>query len=328
MKKILITGTAGFIGFHLARKLLENGHELIGVDIINDYYDPKIKVERNNILLENKNYKFNKIDFSKFEDINKVVAEEKPDIIIHLAAQAGVRYSIDNPWAYEQSNSLGTMNIFESAKRNNIKRVLFASSSSVYGANKKIPFAEDDKTDQPVSLYAATKKGNELTAYSYYHLYNMEIAGLRFFTVYGTYGRPDMAYFKFAKKILQGDTIDIYNNGEMGRDFTFIDDIVDGVIAIMEKSELKFDVFNLGGDNPIRLMRFVELIEKYLGKEAKKNYLPMQPGDVKETYADISKAREEVGYNPKTKIEDGLKIFCEWFLENKDWLLKLEDAKQ
>lgn len=328
MKKVLVTGTAGFIGFHLAKRLLEEGDVIIGIDCINDYYDPKIKEKRNEILLGYDNYKFNKIDFSVFEDINKVIKEEKPDVIIHLAAQAGVRYSIENPWAYEQANSLGTMNIFECVKRNKITRVLFASSSSVYGANKKVPFAEKDKTDKPVSLYAATKKGNELIAYSYRHLYGIEIAGLRFFTVYGSFGRPDMAYFKFAKKILLDKPIDIYNNGEMGRDFTYIDDIVDGVIAIMNKSELKFEIYNLGGDNPIRLMKFVELIEKNMGKEAQKNFLPMQPGDIKETYADISKARSKVGYQPKTKIEDGLKIFCDWFKENKGWLLKLEDAKQ
>jgi UDP-glucuronate 4-epimerase len=226
------------------------------------------------------------------------------------------------------SNNLGTMNVFESAKLNKIKRVIFASSSSVYGNNKKIPFSEEDKTDTPISLYAATKKSNEVLAYSYHHLYGIETAGLRFFTVYGPYGRPDMAIFKFCRNILLGKEIDVYNNGEMKRDFTFVSDIVDGIIGCISKKDLKYEIYNLGGDNPVELMKFIELIEKNMSLKAKINYLPMQLGDVKTTSADISKARKDLGYSPKTNIEDGMKIFCEWFLENQDWLLDLEESKQ
>lgn len=328
MKKILITGTAGFIGFHLANKLLSEENIVIGIDIINDYYDPKIKLKRNEILLKNKNYHFYKEDFADFKKLDEIIKKEKPEIIIHLAAQAGVRYSLTNPWSYEHSNYLGTLNIFEAAKLNNIKRVLFASSSSVYGKNKKKPFSEEDRTDVPISIYAASKKANELLAHSYAHLYKIETAGLRFFTVYGKYGRPDLALFKFTKNILLDKPIDVYNNGEMGRDFTYVDDIVSGIIGIMNKPNLKYEIYNLGGDNPVTLMKFIELIEKNLGKKAKLNMLPMQPGDVKETFADISKARKDVGYEPKTKIDEGVKIFCKWFIENKEWLVKLEEAKQ
>ncbi len=328
MKKILITGTCGFIGFHLAKRLLEEGNEILGVDSINDYYDPKIKEKRNQILLKNTNYKFFKLDFSNFDLINEVVKNEKPDLIVHLAAQAGVRYSISNPWAYESANTLGTLNIFESAKLNDIKRVIFASSSSVYGSNTKIPFTESDKTDTPISLYAASKKSNEVLAYSYHHLYGIEVAGLRFFTVYGEFGRPDMAYFKFAKKILLDKPIDVYNNGDMGRDFTYVDDIVSGIVGCIEKEELKYEIYNLGCDNPIKLMKFISLIEENLGKKAKINFMGMQAGDVKETYADVSKARNEIEYSPETKIEEGLKKFCDWFKDNKEWLFELEDAKQ
>jgi len=326
--KTLITGTAGFIGFHLANRLLNEGNIVIGIDMINDYYDVRIKNKRNEVLLENPNYHFYKQDFSDFKKLDEIIKKEKPELIIHLAAQAGVRYSLTNPWAYAHSNYLGTLNIFESAKLNNIKRVLFASSSSVYGNNKKSPFSETDRTDTQISLYAASKKANEVLAHSYHHLYGIETAGLRFFTVYGRYGRPDLALFKFTKNILQDKEIEVYNNGEMGRDFTYVDDIVSGIIGIINKEDLKYELYNLGGDNPVTLMKFIELIENHLGKKAKIKFLPMQPGDVKETYADISKARTDVGYEPKTKIEEGIKIFCDWFVENKDWLLELEDGKQ
>lgn len=327
-KKILITGTAGFIGFHLAKRLLGENNTIIGIDIINDYYDPKIKEKRNKILLENPNYHFYKEDFANFDKLNEIIQTEKPQVIIHLAAQAGVRYSLTNPWAYEQSNYLGTLNIFEAAKLNNIKRVLYASSSSVYGKNTKQPFSESDPVNTPISIYAASKRANELLAHSYNHLYGIETAGLRFFTVYGKYGRPDLALFKFVKNILLDKPIDVYNNGEMGRDFTYVDDIVSGIINIMNKENLGYELYNLGGDNPVTLMKFIELIEENLNKKATLNMMPMQPGDVKETVADITKARNEVGYEPKTKIDKGVKIFCDWFIENKDWLLELEDAKQ
>lgn len=326
--KILVTGTAGFIGFHLAKKLLEEGNIVIGIDSVNNYYDVRVKEKRNEILLKNKGYIFYKQDISDYKRIEEIIKKENPKAIIHLAAQAGVRYSLTNPWAYETANNLGTMNIFEAAKNNKIKRVIFASSSSVYGANKKIPFSENDRTDTQVSLYGASKKSNEVLAYSYHHLYGIETAGLRFFTVYGPLGRPDLALFKFVKNILLNKPIGVYNNGDMGRDFTYVEDIVSGIIGALNKKGLKYEIYNLGGNNPIKLMRFIELIQKNLGKKAEINYLPMQPGDVKETYADISKAEREIGYKPKTKIEEGIKIFCSWFLENKDWLLKLEDGKQ
>lgn len=328
MDKILVTGTAGFIGFHLAKRLLEEGKTVIGIDEMNDYYDPKIKVKRNEILEKYDDYHFYKEDFAEYSKLKEIVKNHEPDIIIHLAAQAGVRYSLTNPWAYERSNYHGTMNIFEVAKEFEIKRVLYASSSSVYGNNKKIPFSEEDRCDSQISVYAASKKANEVLAHSYHHLYGIEMAGLRFFTVYGTYGRPDLALFKFAKNILLNKPIDVYNKGEMGRDFTFVEDIVSGILGIAKKEDLKNEVYNLGGDNPVTLMRFIEIIEEKLGKKAEKNMMEMQPGDVKETYADISKARADVGYEPKTKIEEGIGIFCDWFLENKEWLLELDDGKQ
>ena len=327
-KKILVTGSCGFIGFHLSMRLIELEYEVLGVDCMNDYYDPKIKQKRNEILTRKLNYKFVKIDISNFDEINNFVKENEPEVIIHLAAQAGVRYSLTNPWVYESANNLGTMNIFESSKLNKVKRVLFASSSSVYGGNTKLPFSENDKTDNPISLYAASKKSNEVLAHSYHHLYGIETAGLRIFTAYGSYGRPDLALFKFCKNILLDKPIDVYNNGDMARDFTYIDDIVSGIIETLNKEELKYEVYNLGGDNPVKLMKFIELIEKNLNRKAKMNFLPMQKGDCKETYADISKAKAEIGYEPKTKIEEGVKIFCRWFEENKDWLLELEDGKQ
>ena len=325
---ILVTGTAGFIGFHTARRLLADGYRVIGVDCMSDYYDTKIKLRRNNILLENKNYRFYKKDISKYKELDRIVKKEKPEAIIHLAAQAGVRYSLTNPWAYADANYLGTLNIFEAAKNNKIKRVLFASSSSVYGKNKKIPFSESDRTDEAISIYAASKKANEVLAHSYHHLYGIETAGMRFFTVYGEYGRPDLALFKFAKNILQDKPIDVYNNGEMARDFTYVGDIVDGIVAIMNKKELGYEIYNLGGDNPVTLMKFIQLIESRIGKKAKLNMLPMQPGDVKETFADISKARRELGFSPKVKIDEGVNIFVDWFMANKEWLLKLKDGKQ
>jgi len=326
--KILVTGTAGFIGFHLARRLLDDGYEVVGIDSITDYYDPKIKIKRNKILGGYQKYKFYKKNLAKYKALDKIIKKEKPEAVVHLAAQAGVRYSLTNPWAYADSNYLGTLNVFEVAKRNNIKRVLFASSSSVYGKNTKIPFSESDRVDHPISVYAASKKANEVLAHSYHHLYGIETAGMRFFTVYGEYGRPDLALFKFAKQILAGRPIDVYNNGQMARDFTYVSDIIDGIVAILNKKDLGYEIYNLGGDNPVTLMRFIKLIEKRLGKKAKINFLPIQPGDVKETFADISKARRELGFSPKVKIEEGIKIFLDWFLANRSWLLKLKDGRQ
>lgn len=287
-----------------------------------------MKIRRNEILQKSEKYSFFKQELAEFSSLNNLVSFEKPEIIIHLAAQAGVRYSLTNPWAYETSNTLGTLNIFEVAKKNNIRRVIFASSSSVYGANKKMPFSENDKTDTQISLYGATKKANEVLAYSYHHLYGIEVAALRFFTVYGPFGRPDLALFKFCKKMLANQEINVYNNGDMKRDFTYISDVIDGIIACAFKKTLGYELYNLGDDNPVQLMDFIRLIEKNLKVKAKIKYLPMQPGDVKETRADITKARNELGYDPKVKIEEGIGIFCEWFLKNKEWLLQLEDVKQ
>ena len=326
--RFLVTGTAGFIGFHLAQRLLSEGHEVTGIDNMNQYYDVTMKHKRNEILLKNKNYSFYKQDLADFDILNKTVVKEKPDMIIHLAAQAGVRYSITNPWAYETSNTLGTLNVFESAKLNKVRRVIFASSSSVYGANEKKPFSENDKTDTQISLYGASKKGNEVLAYSYHHLYGIEVAGLRFFTVYGSYGRPDLALFKFCKNILRNREIDVYNKGDMKRDFTYISDVVDGIVACIFKKTLGYELYNLGEGDPVKLMKFVNLIEKNLKVKAKIKYLPMQLGDVKETCADVTKARKELGYNPKVKIEKGIEIFCEWFKQNKEWLLELKEQKQ
>ncbi|MBI3632771.1 MAG: GDP-mannose 4,6-dehydratase [Candidatus Vogelbacteria bacterium] len=316
------------MGFHLANRLLSDGCRVVGVDNITDYYDPKIKQKRNKILLAFPKYKFYKKNIADFKSLSSIVKKEKPDAIVHLAAQAGVRYSLTNPWAYTESNYLGTLNIFEAAKVNKIKRVIFASSSSVYGKNKEMPFSESHTVDHPISIYAASKKANEVLAHSYHHLYGIETAGLRFFTVYGEYGRPDLALFKFAKNILLDKPIDVYNNGEMARDFTYVGDIVDGIIAALNKKDLKYEIYNLGGENPVTLMTFIKLIEDYLGKKANIKFLPMQPGDVKETFADINKARRDLGFDPKVKIDEGVKKFLNWFVKNKSWLLKLQDGKQ
>lgn len=328
VKKILITGTAGFIGFHLADYILNNYDvKVVGIDSITDYYDIKIKHVRNEILQKNPNYTFYKSDIADYKQLEKIVKKEKPEMIVHLAAQGGVRYSLKNPWAYVDSNYLGTLNIFEVAKRENIKRVLFASSSSVYGNNKKQPFSESDVTDQPISIYAASKKANELLAYSYNHLFKTEVIGLRFFTVYGTYGRPDLALLKFTKSIINDKPINVFNGGKMTRTFTHISDIIQGVVAAMEKENVSFEIYNLGGGETVSLIEFIELIEKNIGKKAKMNMLPMQAGDVQAASADISKAMKELGYNPKTSIKDGVAEFVNWFKENNSWLSKLKDSE-
>ncbi len=327
-KTILITGTTGFIGFHLAKYLLEQTScRVIGIDSITDYYDPKMKKARNEILKAHKNYTFYKKSISDYKVLETIIKKEKPEMIVHLAAQAGVRYSVKNPWAYVDSNYLGTLNIFEAAKRLKIRRVLFASSSSVYGKNKKMPFSETDVVDQQISLYGASKKANEVLAHSYHHLYGTEIAGLRFFTVYGEYGRPDLALFKFTKKILKGQPIDVFNEGKMSRNFTYVDDVVRGIVALLEKDQLGYEIYNLGGGETIDLGKFIELIEKNLGMKARKNMLPMQPGDVPATLADLTKAKKDLGYEPQVSIEEGIKRFTTWFIENKTWLMKLKDSE-
>lgn len=328
-KTIFITGTTGFIGFHTAKNLLKDRScKVVGVDNMNDYYDIKIKQKRNSILKKYPNYKFYKINIADYKKLDTIARKEKLNAIIHLAAQAGVRYSLTNPWAYEESNSLGTMNIFELAKNHGIKRVLFASSSSVYGKNIKSPFKEVDPVDHPISIYAASKKANEVLAHSHHHLYGIETAGMRFFTVYGEYGRPDMALFKFTKNILLDKPIDVYNKGQMMRDFTHVDDIVAGILGILNKKDLKYEIYNLGGDNPVRLMDFIGFIEKKLGKKAKIDFLPLQQGDVVSTIADVSKAKEHFGFKPRMGAEQGVGRFVDWFLENKNWLLKLKEPKQ
>ncbi|ENN95638.1 UDP-glucuronate 4-epimerase [Methanocaldococcus villosus KIN24-T80] len=323
-KNILVTGSAGFIGFHLSKYLLENYDDVnvIGIDNLNNYYKPILKEKRNEILKNYENYHFIKLDFSDWNSLFENLKNMEIDLIVHLGAQAGVRYSLENPWAYIKSNDMGTLNIFELARKLDIEKVVYASSSSVYGGNKKIPFSEDDRVDKPISLYAATKRSNELMAYTYHHLYGIKMIGLRFFTVYGEYGRPDMAFWKFTKNILLGKPIEVYNYGKMERDFTYISDIVDGIIKSIDKN-FDYEIFNLGNDNPTNLEYAISLIEKYLGKKAIKDYKPIQPGDVERTWADLTKSRKLLGYDPKVRIEEGLKRFCEWFLKNKDWTLKI-----
>ena len=320
-KNILVTGSAGFIGFHLSKYLLENNVDVnvIGIDNLNNYYNPLLKEKRNEILKNYENYEFIKLDFSDWDGLVENLKDKDIDLIVHLGAQAGVRYSLQNPWAYIKSNDMGTLNIFEFARRFDIEKVVYASSSSVYGGNEKIPFSEDDRVDKPISLYAATKRANELMAYTYHHLYGIKMIGLRFFTVYGEYGRPDMAFWKFTKNILLEKPIDVYNYGKMARDFTYVSDIVNGILASIEK-DFDYEIFNLGNDNPIELEYAISLIEKYTGKKAIKNYMPIQPGDVERTWADLTKSKKLLGYEPKVPIEEGLRRFVNWFKENWDWV--------
>lgn len=318
-KRYLITGGAGFIGFYLSKALLEKGAEVVGLDNLNDYYEVSLKEERLAILRKQEGYRFVKADLSDKEAVFRLFAEYRPQIVVNLAAQAGVRYSIDNPDAYIQSNIVGFFNILEACRHYPVEHLVFASSSSVYGGNKKVPFSTQDQVDQPVSLYAATKKSNELMAYSYSKLYQIPLTGLRFFTVYGPMGRPDMAYFKFAKKIMADEPIQIYNNGDMLRDFTYIDDIITGVENILcnppstDENGAAYKIYNIGNNKPEKLMDYIAVLEKCLGKEAKKEFLPMQPGDVYETYADVTDLMRDYGFKPSTTIEEGLSKFAEWF---------------
>lgn len=320
-KKYLITGGAGFIGFYLTKSLLETGASVIGVDNLNDYYDVNLKKKRLLILREYSEYIFIKGDISDKEEIFQIFREYAPHIVINLAAQAGVRYSIKNPDAYIQSNIIGFYNVLEVCRNFPVEHLVFASSSSVYGGNKKVPFTVEDKVDKPVSLYAATKKSNELMAYSYSKLYEIPLTGLRFFTVYGPMGRPDMAYFKFARKIMKGEPIQIYNNGDMRRDFTYIDDIITGIENILcnppakDENGASYKIYNIGNNQPEKLMDFISILEKSLGKKANKEYLPMQPGDVYETYADVQDLINDFGFKPSTTLEEGLSKFAEWFLK-------------
>ncbi len=309
---IIVTGAAGFIGFHVSKRLLEMEYDVVGIDNMNNYYDPKLKESRLGILQKQSKFTFHKIDICEYEKLKKCIGDSK--IIIHLAAQAGVRYSLENPFAYVQSNVVGHLNILEVCR--NIKgfeRLIYASSSSVYGQNTKMPFSVDDRVDHPASLYAATKRADELLSHTYSHLYDINMIGLRFFTVYGEYGRPDMAPMKFTKKILNGESIDVYNNGDLKRDFTYIDDIVDGVIASMSSPLNGHKIYNLGNNKPETLMNFIALLEKHTGKTAIKNMLPMQKGDVYETYADITESQTDLKFNPKTSLDQGLEKMVRWY---------------
>jgi len=333
--KILVTGAAGFIGFHLTEKLVSHGHSVIGIDNINDYYDVKLKYNRLdhsginqvNVQYGKKSessslpcYSFIKLDITDKDRLFSLFTEEKFDCVCNLAAQAGVRYSLLNPYAYVENNINGFFNILEACRQFSVKRLIFASSSSVYGINEKVPFSVTDTADHPVSLYAATKRSNELMAYTYSHLYNIPSTGLRFFTVYGPWGRPDMAYFKFARAIFNNESIEIYNNGDMLRDFTYIDDIIEGIIAAINhipssQSSAPFALYNLGNNKPEKLTYFIEVLENVLGRKAQKTYLRMQAGDVPVTIADIDATRRDLGWEPKTSINEGLKLFADWFLE-------------
>ena len=325
--KVLVTGAAGFIGFHLILKLLSRGDEIIGIDNLNDYYDPALKQSRLNVIAKHSksvNFNFIKMDISDRYLMKELFISNSFDIVVNLAAQAGVRYSLENPHVYVDSNIVGFVNILEGCRYSKIKHLIYASSSSVYGMNIKQPFSTNDKADYPISLYAATKKSNELMAHTYSHLYDIPTTGLRFFTVYGPYGRPDMAYYKFTKAILNKESIDVYNNGEMKRDFTYIDDIVDGVLKVIDKApkerinkltsaKSRYRLYNIGNNNPVTLRDFITAIEEACGMKARENLLPMQPGDVPLTYADIDDLQKNFGFKPSMSLKKGINEFVNWY---------------
>ncbi len=330
--KVLVTGTAGFIGNQLALRLLERGDEVIGVDNLNDYYDVSLKIDRLARIKDHANYTDVRLDLADRAGIEALFKQHQPQKVVNLAAQAGVRYSIQNPHAYIDSNIVGFMNILEGCRYNQVEHLVYASSSSVYGANESMPFSVHDNVDHPLSLYAASKKANELMAHTYSSLYQLPTTGLRFFTVYGPWGRPDMAPFLFAKAILAGKNIDVFNYGNHRRDFTFIDDIVEGVIRTLDHtaqanpdwsginpdpatSKAPWRIYNIGNQQPVELMSFIETLERFLGKSVEKNLLPMQPGDVPDTYADVEALISDVGYKPNTSIEHGIEQFVKWYLE-------------
>jgi len=318
--KVLVTGAAGFIGMHTSARLLARGDEVVGIDNLNDYYDPKLKQDRLAQLTPHANFRFEKVDIADRAVVSALFERHRFDRVVHLAAQAGVRYSLQNPHAYVDSNLAGFVNVLEGCRHHGVAHLAYASSSSVYGGNKKMPFSETDPVDHPVSLYAATKKANELMAHTYSHLYGLPSTGLRFFTVYGPWGRPDMAYFLFTRAILEGRAIDVFNHGDMKRDFTYVDDIVEGVVRVLDKaatppagSTVPHRVFNIGNNDPVQLLDFIACIEERLGKTAQKRLLPMQDGDVPATYADISALQDWVGFRPATPLAEGLAKFVDWY---------------
>ncbi|MEE9360523.1 MAG: NAD-dependent epimerase [Hyphomicrobium sp.] len=328
--RFLVTGAAGFIGYHTAKALLDRGDEVIGFDNLNSYYDVKLKEARLRRLEGRNGFKFHKLDLADRSGVESLFAEERPARVIHLAAQAGVRYSLENPHAYIDSNIVGTLHILEGCRHTGVEHLVLASSSSVYGANTAMPFNVHQNVDHPLSLYGASKKANELMAHTYAHLYRLPVTALRFFTVYGPWGRPDMALFLFTRKILSGEPIDVFNNGNHARDFTYIDDIVEGVLRSADKvaepngswsgdqpdpatSAAPYRVYNIGNNNPVELMQFIACIEKAVGREAKKNFLPIQPGDVPKTYANVDALAHDVGFKPSTPIEVGIPRFVEWY---------------
>ena len=332
MNEILVTGAAGFIGFHLSKKLLARGENIVGLDNMNDYYDVRLKEARLEILQQNPNFTFVRADLADQEAINGVFQQYRPKRVVNLAAQAGVRYSLTNPHAYLNSNLLGFLNILEGCRHNQVEHLVYASSSSVYGANTQMPFSIHQSVDHPLSLYAASKKANELMAHTYSHLYGLPTTGLRFFTVYGPWGRPDMALFLFTQSILNDCPIDVFNEGKMQRDFTYVEDIVEGVTRILDRpakpnphwssdkpdpgtSSAPYRVYNIGNHQPVSLMRYIEVLEDALGKKAIKNLLPLQPGDVPATYADIEDLQADTGFSPNTPIEVGIARFVEWYRE-------------
>ncbi|CAI0727308.1 NAD-dependent epimerase [Serratia ficaria] len=328
--KFLVTGAAGFIGYHVAERLLAAGHQVVGIDNLNDYYDVGLKTARLDLLADKPGFRFIKLDLADREGMAALFAEHRFQRVIHLGAQAGVRYSLENPLAYADANLIGHLNVLEGCRHNKVEHLLYASSSSVYGLNRKLPFSTEDSVDHPVSLYAATKKANELMSHSYSHLYGIPTTGLRFFTVYGPWGRPDMALFKFTKAILAGESIDVYNHGEMHRDFTYIDDITEAIVRLQAvipqadprwsveqgspaTSSAPYHVYNIGNSAPVKLMEYISALESALGISARKNMLPMQPGDVLDTSADTAELYRVIGFKPATSVQDGVKRFVDWY---------------
>jgi UDP-glucuronate 4-epimerase len=332
MADVLLTGAAGFIGFHVAQRLLADGHHVLGLDNLNEYYDPTLKQARLDQLTPHAAFTFERLDVSDRAGMAELFRRHRPARVVHLAAQAGVRYSLRNPHAYVDANLVGFLNVLEGCRHHAVEHLVFASSSSVYGANTRLPFSVHDNVDHPLSLYAATKKANELMAHTYAHLYGLPCTGLRFFTVYGPWGRPDMALFLFAQAILEDRPIDVFNEGRMQRDFTYVDDIVEGLVRVLAKppvpdptwsgehpdpgtSRAAYRVYNIGNDRPVELLRFIEVLEQCLGKRARKNLLPMQPGDVPATRADVTDLVRDVGYRPHTTVEEGVARFVSWYRE-------------